>query len=513
VGLDPGQQHILETLESGSAAPDVRSRRFFDGLGRVYQEEAEQNAGTFAITVRGWGPRGEQACESLPFHGTGETSFACDALTSARIETDYDALLRPLETRRVVGAPPNVVTTVLASSSYSIADLDAIAGNELIETQTVRTEAGWDRITRTGSDPSGRPVAIDEAPAGGLTRLLRDAKGRIVVVDGPVTDDLHANDLWITYNHLDQRTSLFGFWPSGGWSYEYDLDGNLSVQTSPAGKTIRFHWDVLDRLALEDYGAPNTISDPGIGEDVIYTYDSSPSYGIGRLALVDTPEPAGVDTSFGYDLRGRVASKVRNFGGSGAYAFSYVYDAMGRRVFANLPNGKAIRHFYDGSALEEIRIGPPNPGTRIASDVLLHPSGAIAAIDYWTISGGSAYTYEPDTHRLATATSWNASGTLQDLVFDYDLAGNLTDVNDALNELDQVFTYDGLHRLATATGTGSSGYGALGFGYDAAGNLLSKGAIGSPLLLSYAGGNAGRTGSRVSPGPRPGASPTTAMAR
>jgi RHS repeat-associated protein len=126
--------------------------------------------------------------------------------------------------------------------------------------------------------------------------------------------------------------------------------------------------------------------------------------------------------------------------------------------------------------------------------VLLHPSGAIAAIDYWTISGGSAYTYEPDTHRLATATSWNASGTLQDLGFDYDLAGNLTGVNDALDELDQVFTYDGLHRLATATGTGSSGYGALGFGYDAAGNLKSKGAIGSPLLLSYAGGNAGPHG-------------------
>jgi RHS repeat-associated protein len=58
--------------------------------------------------------------------------------------------------------------------------------------------------------------------------------------------------------------------------------------------------------------------------------------------------------------------------------------------------------------------------------------------------------------------------------------------------------------LATATGTGSSGYGALGFGYDAAGNLKSKGAIGSPLLLSYAGGNAGPHGVTGVTGPETG---------
>ena len=42
---------------------------------------------------------------------------------------------------------------------------------------------------------------------------------------------------------------------------------------------------------------------------------------------------------------------MRNFGASGAFHFSYVHDSMGRRVMANLPNGKAIRHLYDGSVL------------------------------------------------------------------------------------------------------------------------------------------------------------------
>ncbi len=500
---DPGQQHILETRHPGGLASDVRSRRFFDGLGRVYQEEAEHDEGNFAITVRGWGTRGEEDCEAFPFHGAGDIPYECGALSGPRLETDHDALLRPTATRRV--SPSG--TPTLITRAYSIGNQDGKAGNELIETRTTRTEAGWDRIVHSGTDPSGRVVAIQEA-AGGLTLLERDPKGRIVAVDGPDValdpsgSGSHPNRLAIGYNPVDQRTALSGLWAAGGWSYQYDASGNLSQQTSPGGRTIRFHWDALNRLALKDYGAPNTIASPGIGEDILYLYDTATN-GIGRLALVDTPEAAGVDTSFGYDLPGRVSSKVRNFGESGAFAFGYSYDGLGRRVFTSLPNGQGIVHVYDGSVLETIKVpggegpgGRPRPGLTVAKNVLLHASGALKDINYPIISGGSLYTYEPDTHRLDTAWSWrNASDTLQDLDLGYDLAGSLTTVTDALGELSQVFTYDPLHRLATATGSGGFlSYGSLAYSYDAAGNLLTKGPVGAPLTLLYGGGNAGPHG-------------------
>ena len=53
-----------------------------------------------------------------------------------------------------------------------------------------------------------------------------------------------------------------------------------------------------------------------------------------------------------------------------------------------------------------------------------------------------------------------------DLVFDYDQAGNLTEVHDELDEFNQTFAYDALHRISTAE---SPRYPApLNFTYDAA---------------------------------------------
>ncbi|MGH2690104.1 MAG: RHS repeat-associated core domain-containing protein, partial [Actinomycetota bacterium] len=153
-------------------------------------------------------------------------------------------------------------------------------------------------------------------------------------------------------------------------------------------------------------------------------------------------------------------------------------------------------HFYNGSVLGTIMVpGGAGPGTVVATGVVPHPSGALEAITYPIVSGGSSYEYEPDTHRLDTASSWDAGGPLQDLDLGYDLAGNLTTVADALGELTQAFTYDPLHRLATATGSGGPlSYGDLAYSYDAAGNILTKGPVGAPLTLLYGGGNAGPHG-------------------
>jgi RHS repeat-associated protein len=495
---NPTQQHALETQYAWSG--NIRSRRFIDGLGRVYQEEREQTEGTFAITVRGWGPRGELSCESLPIAGSGGAPYECEAVaseTTPAIKTTYDALLRPLDTARAVDLGAGQIEI---SRMYSIADLDGMPGNELIETRTVLGSPSPDRIVKVGTDARKNVVAVDESPTGGLTVLERDAKGRVVQVDGPdVTLDggggSDPNELTIAYNHVDQRVSLSGLWPaSAEWVYSYDLNGNLYEQASPAGTKVRFHWDKLNRLAVKDYEPLGDIGNAG-PQDVLYTYDTAEN-GIGRLASVENPGPTAVDTSFSYTRKGKIETMVRNFGSNGAFPFIYGYDLLGRRTLTVLPNTIGIVHHYNGSVLEKIeeriwrnRRKPPINLT-VADNVQLHASGAIAQIDYPLVSGRSTYTYDSATHRLDTAQGNFDGDTVQDLDFDYDRAGNLTDVYTlgTVTEFDQSFTYDGLHRLWTATSSGPHSCGSRSYSYDAAGNLRTKGEL---TLLYEGSANAG----------------------
>jgi YD repeat-containing protein len=56
-------------------------------------------------------------------------------------------------------------------------------------------------------------------------------------------------------------------------------------------------------------------------------------------------------------------------------------------------------------------------------------------------------------------------------LYTYDTAGNLRRSDDGLGQLDQLFAYDPLHRLAEIETTGSSAYGTHAYAYDEAGNL------------------------------------------
>ena len=94
---NPNTQHILETLHP-NATDEILSRRYFDGLGRVYQEEGEQRKGDFAVVTRDWGDRGELNCESLPLRTSGASIQSCGS-TEPRRETEYDDVLRPTEIR------------------------------------------------------------------------------------------------------------------------------------------------------------------------------------------------------------------------------------------------------------------------------------------------------------------------------------------------------------------------------------------------------------------------------
>jgi hypothetical protein len=78
-----------------------------------------------------------------------------------------------------------------------------------------------------------------------------------------------------------------------------------------------------------------------------------------------------------------------------------------------------------------------------------------------------------------------ASGSLQNLEFLYDPAGNLlTTKSGGATEAEQEFWYDGVHRLIRSVDHRASvGYGTIDYAYDNAGNMIRKGMD----ALRYAG--------------------------
>jgi len=182
-----------------------------------------------------------------------------------------------------------------------------------------------------------------------------------------------------------------------------------------------------------------------------------------------------------------------------------------------LPDSSTLSYGYDGAVLTSVH-SKFSEETLEDADVAVtglayHPSGGLeqatlSALHPSVASGKStlaSYGYRPSDHRLATATTTldvgGADLVAQELVYDYDTAGNLLAANDAsVDGLLQSFSYDALHRLATADGTGAPyTYGLLSFEYDRAGNLTSKGPAEGDyrIRLHYArtgGGPAGVSG-------------------
>ncbi len=438
----------------------------------------EWNVDTFRVSRRSWNARGELACESLPDFVIGFPSCTSSA---SYLEHSYDALGRLTKTSR------GPATVDLLTITYDVQNLFSVPGIEVLEERRVHSSPSPDRVIQRGFDARGRVVSVSEA-ASGETILVRDPKGRITTVDGPNVEG-DPNLLLLAYNSLDQRTLLVppAHAPGGpeapAWIYEYDSNGNLSQQTSPALITIGFEYDRLNRLTKEDV--------PTAGADVTYLYDNtSLSQGIGRLYRAQAP---GVTTTYHYDLRGRVLTLLRDFGGGLLYDVDYSYDLADRVAGIYYPNGKTVWPGWDGT--EQVGIHLSGDGAQAVGEY--HESGALQEITFG-FSGGPTTTttndFDPATHWLETivTTSPSPVGEIQNVVYDYDAAGNVRSANGS--PLTQAFGYDSLHRLTSATaGEASPGnYGNLVYDYDGAGNILSITAnAGTPRVFTYGGNGAG----------------------
>ena len=254
-----------------------------------------------------------------------------------------------------------------------------------------------------------------------------------------------------TYDDLGRRVEENS--PDSGISaYAYDQVGNLISKADATGMTVTYTYDVLNRLTAEQY--------PDASRNVTYTYDQGAN-GIGRLTGMT--DPAG-NTVYRYNGLGQLISQERTNSNMAGANLVFAYDTVSGELAGMVyPSGLEVTYSRDASG----RIsGIAVDGQPLLQNIIYNSFGPIASYRI----ANSLLTVDR-TYDLLYRLERTQVGSLYDLSFDSDAAGQVFAINDLLNPPSgQSFAYDSLDRLTCADGI----YGSIGYSYDAAGNRQTR---------------------------------------
>ncbi len=310
-----------------------------------------------------------------------------------------------------------------------------------LEGKRISTADDLSRSTGFAYDALDRLTQTTDA-ANGLTRYAYDARGNLVQVIDP-----RGVTTGYAYDGFDAVTQTLS--PDAGTTtYSYDSAGNRHQQTDARGISATFEYDALNRLVAVHY--------PDSSEDVVYGYDEG-SNGVGRLTSIT--DPSG-QTRYSYDAHGNVIEDARVIGTT-ALTTRYAYDAADRLVAMTYPSGRTVTYSRDAAGrISDVRLAGFG-GRDLATSLLHEPFGPVAGLVY---GNGLVLSRQFDLGGRLTAQQ---AGTVQQLGWQYDAAGNIIGLSDSAHpERAQSFAYDALDRLTDASGA----YGTQQFAYDAVGN-------------------------------------------
>jgi len=437
----------------------VRTTEYIDGLRRLYRTVTDGEDGALAkdvVTEKVYDERGHLAAESMPHYAdAGEVSW---------IRYTYD--LRGREVERL--------------EDYPGTEDDAVSETEYLSPLSVKVIDPMGHATTTVRDVYDNVLEVVDHTAGGdyHTYYSYDAADRLV----QLTDD-HGNLTGITYDTLGRKVALDDP-DTGPTTYTYDPVGNLITQTDNKGQVTTLTYDALNRVTARAYADPNT-------PDVTYLYDEpTATNGLGRLTTLQ--DGAGT-TTYNYDKLGRVVETTQTIDGT-PYTTQTAYDAVGRLEEQIYPDGETLTYGYDAnSGLLESVTG----AAAYVADITYDAQGRKTSLLYGS-GVRTDYTYGND-ERLERILSTNTATleVLQDLTYDYDKVGNITQVDDAVYGYLKTFRYDDLDRLVQADGVPYTP--ALTWEYDSIGNMTFNSQVGSytygengagPHAVTTAGANA-----------------------
>lgn len=345
------RDQVVETIDP----LNQRTTTLYDAVGRPY--ETRDALGYRTTTI---------------YDGLGRVSAERDA-RGYRTSFSYDALDRRVEVQDALG---NRTTTV-----YDGRGLVQESRDPLNRRTTYAYDGVGNLRERTDSRAQHTTYQVDALdrlamihyPTGRRVTFGYDALSRLTSQQDAAGLTTH------TWDSLHLRSVQY---PSGqGVSYVYGRSGNLLQMRDPQGGWTSYSYDPGDRVqqVVDAFGVDTGISNDYLNRDyhrwtidglaVYRSYDAA-----GReVSLEQFPTPAvptdltgprlaqytatydavgqltgvveldGSRVSYSYDPSGQLTSEIRS--GSGAYAITYSYDALGNRLSKN-ENGTLTSYSY-----------------------------------------------------------------------------------------------------------------------------------------------------------------------
>lgn len=436
-GLTPGHWRARRTL--GNSQRSI----YYDSLWRpVLTEEKDTITGQARYVRKTYDTEGRTIFESYP----STTNLANDGITS-----EYDALGRLIKRRTASGTLLETID-YLSQSRRKVTDAD---GRET----TIRYQA-------FDAPSYERPIRID-APENQTTSMQRDVFGKLLKATqsgpfGGTTLSYNRIYAYDSYQRLCGRNDPES--GSTGWGYNeaseliWELKGQSAtscVTTIPSTAT-RFTYDLRGRKELDDY--------PGTASDVLYSYDAA-----GNLTSVGNPAATWTYTWNKRNLLEREQAVVDGR----TYAIDPTYNSLAQVASVSYPSLGSVA--YDPNVF-----GEPTRVGSYATSIEYHPNKQLAS---YTLGNGLRYTQSLDSRqRPALEEVRPLSGpSVQKLSYSYSDGDDLLTIGDLVDSSDSAtMSYDGLHRLKTASGL----WGDYGYDYDPINNITRR--TGGAGTLTYA---------------------------
>lgn len=444
---------FVETESSGTAPALAR----YDRYGRLVRALAISGDGRLVQQDTGYDAFSRPNHRTNPSYNDGSPVYATT--------TAYDLLGRPTST--VTPDDQNgPQTTTYAYNGFSATATDPKGR----VSATVRNSQGW--TTSSIRNQSAGPGAADYSAVTSAYDALGNLTGTTAA--GVVTA--------LDYDLRGRKTAMTD--PDmGAWSYRYNCFGELIWQKDAKGQVTTLAYDALGRLVSRS--EPEGVT--------TWTYDTSPTRGLGKLHQVSAP--GGYAETHLYDTFGRPVSVTRTIDGT-SYALDTAYDDFGRPRKTEYPtvNGGrfATRAVYNQFGfLKEIRAylaaDDSRPNSQLQGRLYWQADtfNAAGRIDSELLGNGlvNDRLYSAATGRLLSAAvdAGRVTGppyALQQMVYTYDQVGNVLTRADQAVGRGEAFAYDGLDRLLSHSVVTGSG-GVVTVAYDQKGNITSKSDVGT----------------------------------
>ena len=496
INVEPLRGLVTETV----APEGITTTRDYDEFGRLLSERT----GTLPAVYFA-----EEFCDgACADENPGAVSMQTTVSDGSPVVVEYKDLLGRTIKSKTVGFEGDIVQTVAYNAR----------GNKVSESQPSYDGDSMFHTTYSDFDALGRfaKKTVDR------TGHTHDSQVWHYVYSGLRTDITLPGGNLTASRVYDAKGNLFSTTDANGSTshFRYDGAGNQILIEDVAGNQVIYYFDNLGRnTEIEDADSGvSLMTYNGFGE-VVSSEDANGTIirneydALGRAVAryIDDGTGEVLDATWVYDAdkMGTLSSMIS---GDAHYREDYVYDEYLRNIKTihtvegetyesetyydsyynqvkgkRFPNGEIVAYTFDEYGFPFTELNPLAPGEDY---VYHHITGMNARGTITSETFGNGLTAYHDFHASTGLVKdvYFGAGPIYLQHFHYaydDPFGNVTTRSNVVKGVDEVFTYDSLQRLQSATRHGE----VTNYEYDAIGNLLVK----SDFATDYAYGDSTRS--------------------